>query len=101
MNFFPNFLVMYSIVTLNVNGLHDPVKWKALWSELPQCDVICLQEMHVTPNQVYAFQLHCQSYDWIFSFGSSNSAGVGVAIKRNLGKKMLKIADIPGRLTCY
>ena len=62
-NFLCMILVIYSIVTLNVNGLHDPVKWKDLWCELPRSDVICLQEMYLIPEQVYSFQLHGQSYD--------------------------------------
>ncbi len=47
---------------------------------------------------MYSFQLHGQSYDCFFSFGTSNSEGVGVAIKRNLGLRVERVAEVSGRL---
>ena len=48
-------------------------------------DVIALQETHLTPHQEYAFSLFAQSYECFFSHGSTQSAGVFLAIHRNRG----------------
>ncbi len=72
---------MLSMVTLNVNSIHDPGKWSDIWHELPQCDLICLQEMYLVPEQTYAFELFSQGYDWHYSFGTSVSAGIGIGVK--------------------
>ncbi len=50
MEFFFNVLPVMaalSLVTLNVNGLHDYLKWPELKKILPNSDVICLQETHL------------------------------------------------------
>ncbi len=96
--FYFSFLVMYSIVTLNANGLHDLHKWKQIWQNLPRCDIICLQEMHLTNTQIFAFQLHCPAYTWYYSLGMSNSDGVGIAVKKSLNVSSSKMGEISGRL---
>ncbi len=77
-------MVMLSMCTLNVNGIHDPLKWKDLLNLLPCTDIIYLQETHLTSAQEYSFKIHAQSYDWYFSHGSSNLAGVAVAVHRHI-----------------
>ncbi len=89
-------MVMLSMCTLNVNGIYDPLKWKDLWNLLPCTDIICLQETHLATTQEYSFKIHAQSYDWYFSHGSSNSAGVAVAVHRHTGAKVSIVRSIPG-----
>ncbi len=76
---------MLTVVTLNANGLHDTGKWQTLWQEIPHADVICLQEMYLTSQQEHAFCLHAPVYDFFFEHGTSNSAGVLIAVKHNKG----------------
>ncbi len=89
---------MPSICTLNVNGIHDSNKWTDLWNLLPHMDIICLQEMHLTHAQEYAFKLFVQSYDWFFAHGTSNSAGVAIAVHRHIGVKVSLVGTVPGHL---
>ena len=91
-------MAMLSMCTLNINGIHDPMKWKDLLNLLPCTDIICLQETHLTSVQEYSFKLHAQSYNWYFSHGSSNSAGVVVAVHRHNGANVTIVGSIPGRL---
>ena len=91
-------MAMLSICTLNVNGIHDPLKWKDLWNLLPHTDIICLQEMYLTAAQEYAFKLYAQSYDWFFSHSTSNSAGIVVAVHKCAGANTSVVGVIPGRL---
>ncbi len=92
------YLVMLTVITLNVNELHDHKKWLELWKHLLQSDVICLQEIHLVPEQLFAFKLHTQAYDWFFSLGMSNSAGVAVGVKHSTGVIINKVGEIPGHL---
>ncbi len=88
MEFFFNVLLVMaalSLVTLNVNGLHDHLKWPELKKILPNSDVICLQETHLIEQQEYTFKLHFQSYDWFFAHGTSNSAGIAVGVCHSAG----------------
>ncbi len=81
MDIVPFLAVMLSVITLNMNGLHDQKKWGDLWHNLPKVDLICLQETHLVLSQLHAFKLHAQNYDWFFSEGSSNSAGVAISVR--------------------
>ncbi len=89
---------MFLVITHNTNGLHNPLKWVEMWQNLPRCDVICLQEIHLTTDQLYAFGLHCQGYTWHFSLGTSNSTSVGITIKNTLNVGCHKAGEISGRL---
>ena len=40
-------MVCLSLITLNVNGIHDPTKWLSVFQSLPSVDVVCLQETHL------------------------------------------------------
>ena len=75
-------MVVLSLLTLNVNGIHD-----CMWHVIKRqsIDIICLQETHLTQPQEYAFKLHAQGYDILFSHGTSNSVGVLTGIRRNKG----------------
>ncbi len=87
-----------SMVTLNVNGLHDHLKCPELKKILPNSDVICLQETHLTEQQEYAFKLHFQSYNWFFAHGTSNSAGIAVGVHHSVGLIGNLYGEVKGRL---
>ena len=87
-----------SLLTLNINGLHNYLKWSSFWQEIPRKDIICIQESHLMAQQECSFILHTQSFDFFFSLGSSNSAGVLVVFRHNTGVIPIKAAEISGRL---
>ena len=60
--------------------------------------IFCFQEIHLVPDQIFAFQLHAQSYDWFFSLSTSKSTGVCIGVKRALGIIPNKIGEIPGHM---
>ncbi len=77
-------LYMLLLITINANGLHDELKWTHLWQSLPRPDIICIQETHLTKQQEFAFALHAQSYNWLYSHGSSSSGGVCIGLSGSL-----------------
>ncbi len=85
-----------TVLTLNVNGIHDKSKWEIVWQEIPRVDIICFQETHLTKDQEFAFKLHAQGYNYWFSHGTSASAGVMIAISWLTGVNMVKVGGIPG-----
>ena len=89
---------MLTVVTLNVNGLHDQAKWEPPWRELPKADIICLQETHLTSQQERAFALYALSFDLFYAYGSSNSGGVLTAVNRRTGVILIKVAEIKGQM---
>ncbi len=90
--------MVLTILSLNANGLYTETKWSTFWSELPKSDILCIQEMHLISQQEFAFTNYAQSYDFFFSHGTSNSAGVFVAVCRSSGIIMHKMGEIPGYL---
>ena len=93
------FMIMaLTVLTSNVNGIHDYHKWSDLWQALPKHDIICLQETHLCTSQERSFGLYAQSYDYFFSHGTSASAGVCVLVKRTSGIIAVKSGEIPGKL---
>ena len=91
---------MFSLLTLNVNGIHDNKKWPKVWQLLKyQCaDIFCLQETHLQSNQKYAFGLYGQNYELFFSHGSSNSTSVLIGIHHNRGISVVSSQCVDGHL---
>ena len=89
--------LMLTFLTINANGLHDDSKWQQFWQEIVHVDVICVQEMHLTPSQEYAFWLHAPGFDFFFEHGESNSAGVLVVVNRHKGVVVDKVTLGDGR----
>ena len=56
------------------------------------------QETHLTVAQEYAFKLFAPTYDWFFSHGTSNSAGICIGIKQKLRVISNKVGKINRRL---
>ncbi len=75
-------MVCLSLITLNVNGIHDPTKWSSVFQSLPSIDVVCLQETHLYTFQERAFCMQSPKYDWFFLHGTTNSGGVCVGLQR-------------------
>ncbi len=92
------FCIALMVIILNANGLHNSSKWSNFWQEIPKNDIICVQETHLTPDQEYSFKINAQSYDFIFSHGTSNLVGVFITVRRNTGVIVVKSGEIPGRL---
>lgn len=91
-------MLMLSAITLNVNGLHDPKKWAEFWQFVPCVDILYLQEIHLVCDQLFAFQLYAQGYDWFFSLGTSNSAGVCIGVRHTLGVMACKVTEVKGHM---
>ena len=91
--------VMFTLLLLNVNGIHDNCKWRNILNTVlavaPQ--IVALQETHLTVAQEYAFGACLPGYTVFYQHGSSNSAGVLTAIKRNYGIVVGKVQGHDGR----
>ena len=88
------FLMALTFVIINVNGLHDQTKWPVFWQEVMCADIICVQESHLTASQENSFRLYAQSYDFFFSHRISQSAGVWVAVRQNIGIMAVKSSEV-------
>ncbi len=98
MNHLSYMLMALTMITSNVNGLHNSLKWSEFWQAIPRKDIICLQETHLVSTQERAFKLHAQSYDFFYVHGTTGSSGVCVAIQYNTSVSIVKSGEIPGRL---
>ena len=58
--------------------------------------MVALQETHLTDTLIKRFSLHVQDFAIEISHGTSNSAGVLMAIKWNVGITYCKIGEITG-----
>ena len=90
--------MLLTALTLNINGLGSSDKWSKLWLEIPYTDIICLQEIHLQQSNEFAFPLGAQNYDFFYSHGTSNSAGVCTTIKCSLGVNPVKSVEVSRRL---
>ncbi len=90
--------MVLTTLTLNMNGLSSQVKWPKVWSEVPYTSIICFQEIHLQPSDKFSFPLGAQEYDFFYSHGSSNSAGICTAIKCSLNVNPVKSVDVPGQI---
>ncbi len=92
--------MLFSIVPLNVDGINNDSKWSGIintiMSHPPQ--VVFLQEMHLTANQEYMFRRCLLAYEIWFENGTSQSAGVLIAIKRNCSLSAKKLFAGQGRI---
>ncbi len=61
-------------------------------------DIICAQESHLIIDQERSFRLYAQSCDFFFSHGLSQSAGVWVAVRCNIGVMAVKFSEMQGWL---
>ena len=80
-------LLMAVVVSLNVNGMHNNAKWSNIFNTVLVVNpfIVAFQETHLLDLQEYLFCRAMPEYQIIFEHGTSNSAGILVAIKRNCG----------------
>jgi exodeoxyribonuclease-3 len=69
------------IVTWNVNGIRAREKQLLEWLEIEQPDVLCLQELKASPEQVPQELRDLQRY-WCYWHGERAYSGVGLLINR-------------------
>lgn len=91
------------VLTLNVRGLNNPIKRKALISYLDStgADVCLLQETHLL--QIDTHCLRSRHFPTqLFSSASSKRAGVAILLSRPFGGRVeQKVAELKGRLLAY
>ena len=87
-----------SVLSLNVRGLRDKVKRKAVFDYYRNfCDIICLQETHSMEEDEKLWMLEW-GHDILFSHGTSASRGCATLIKKDKDVKVNKnISDKDGR----
>ena len=86
------------IISYNCRGLHDTKKRADMFSFLKdrKANIYCLQDLHFTPNMQKTVYTEWNG-DCFFSFGDSNSRGVGVFFSKNIDYKIHKSwADTEG-----
>ena len=74
-----------SIVTLNVNGLNDPIKRRRVsdWIKKQDPSICCLQETHFTQKDTYSLKI--KGWRTIYqSNGPQKKAGVAILISDKL-----------------
>ena len=87
-----------SLITLNCNGLHDSGKWLLLFCDILHlnANIITLQETYLMHDQLFTFSLGAPKYSWIFSNGTSNSAGVTIGLKKSVGIDIVSSECVSG-----
>ncbi len=93
-------MVCLSLITLNVNGIHDPVKRSSVFQCLPSMDIVCLLETHLCTLQERAFCTQSPKYDCFFSHGTTNSGGVCIGLRRKAELQGELVGDISGHGLC-
>ncbi len=71
------------IATWNVNGIRARYTQLCDWIARDRPDVICLQEIKATPDQVPATRLELEDY-WCYWHGARAYSGVGLHIRKEL-----------------
>lgn len=89
-----------TLISLNVNGLRQASKRRALFKDLRsyKADLYLLQETHSTPvdQKIWSAEWGGKTF---FSHGRSNSKGVCVLVKRDIDLQVTQVhADTDGRL---
>ncbi len=96
------FWIMLTCFILNCNSLQKQDKWKKVWNLTCNngAELITFQETYLTSKLEKSFGLFAQAFDIFYSHGMSQSAGILVAVKRNLGFTVLKTQNIQGYALC-
>ena len=73
---------MYNLLTLNVNGLNDHIKWIALidWLKCMKADIVCLQETHAVPHSTILSWFRHSGFRVASSSLSNKRCGVAILI---------------------
>jgi exodeoxyribonuclease-3 len=73
------------IGTWNVNGLRARLDQVEAWVKQEQPDVLCLQEIKASPDQIPMFLLELEGY-WCYWHGSKGYSGVGLLVRKELSE---------------
>ena len=87
------------ILSLNVRGIGDPVKRRAIFNYYrARADILCLQETHSDQNCVDVWTAEWGG-DAYFLHGSTNAHGVAILCKKFIPYRVIKQStDLHGRL---
>lgn len=82
---------MYSLISLNINGLNDHIKRTALidWLKCMKADIVCLQETHASSHS--AIQSWFRNSGFYVVSSSISNKRCGTAILVNKKYKISKI----------
>ena len=91
---------MVSLLSLNVNGIHDSKKWSSILNMILSIspNIVSLQETHLTKDQEYLFSHALPNFSIFYDHGTSNSAGVLTAVRHSRGINARKINGNDGRI---
>ena len=99
MNFhFFIWIQMFNLVSLNINGLNDPLKGTALidWVKCLKADIVCLQETRASSHESIRKWFANSGYRIASSCHTNKSAGTAILVKDTF--KIIKIIkDDAGR----
>lgn len=73
------------VATWNVNGLRARVAQLSEWLEAEKPDVLCLQEIRVTPEQIPPELCELQGFQCCWHGGAKGYSGVGLHVSKRLG----------------
>ncbi|MBI3927459.1 MAG: exodeoxyribonuclease III [Armatimonadetes bacterium] len=73
------------VATWNVNGLRARVSQLLEWLETERPDVLCLQEIRVSPDQIPMDLCELQGFSCCWHGGEKGYSGVGLHVSRRLG----------------
>ena len=81
-----------SIITLNVNGLNDPIKRHRLaeWIQKHDLYICCLQETHFRPENICRLKMRGWKNIFLASW-KQKRAGVAILVSEKIDLKIKKI----------
>ena len=72
---------MFKISTWNVNGIRARQAQVQEWVQREQPDVLCLQEIKASPDQIPAALCEMEGY-WCYWHGGKGYSGVGLHVRK-------------------
>src|SRR5262245_8560254 len=82
------------IGTWNVNGIRARLDQVQQWLDQEKPDVVCLQEIKASPDQIPMFLCEMEGY-WCYWHGSKGYSGVGLHISKALSPERPAFAHPP------
>jgi exodeoxyribonuclease-3 len=73
----------FKIGTWNVNGIRARLDQVQEWVRKEQPDILCLQEIKASPDQIPMFLCDLEDY-WCYWHGSKGYSGVGLLVRKRL-----------------
>ena len=89
---------MMKIATWNVNGIRARQAQVQEWIERERPDVVCLQEIKATSDQVPAALCEMEGY-WCYWHGGKGYSGVGAARQQDVRARAARVSPIPPSTT--